>query len=280
MSNSKALPKAHRGGTLTRSLLPLVVSAAASPFSGGAQEILADTVLVASDGVRVHTIWYRSADTMGEPVIVLFHQGGASGLAEYAPLVPRLRAERFNLVIVDQRRGGGRFGGTNRTASAVDPDRTSYCDVLPDLEVALAFARQLEPGSRAVLWGSSYSAALVFQLAVAHPDDVLALLAFSPASGDPMEGCRPELFSERVRAPSLVLRPESELELGWVTEQMKTFRNQGHRTHVASPGAHGSSMLVPERVNGSVDATWEIVLDFLRSLDSGQDAPGPTAHPR
>jgi pimeloyl-ACP methyl ester carboxylesterase len=239
-----------------------------------AQDVPADTVLTAADGVRVHATWYRSPDTAGEPVILLFHQGGASGMAEYAPVIPRLREAGFNLLLIDQRRGGDRFGGINRTASSVDADGVSYCDVLPDLEAALVFARQLEPERRVILWGSSYSAALVFQLAVAYPEDVRGLLAFSPASGDPMDGCRPAPFAEQVQVPALVLRPTSEMERGGVATQMQVFRDQGHDTYVADPGAHGSSMLVADRVNGDVEATWEVVSAFLDGLRSGGARPG------
>jgi alpha-beta hydrolase superfamily lysophospholipase len=252
----------------------LILLATPFPLGAGAQEASADTVLTTSDGVRVHATWYRSQDTVGEPVILLFHQGGASGMAEYGPLIPRLRAAGFNLLIIDQRRGGERFGGINRTASSVAADDVSYCDVLPDLEAALAFARYLEPDQRSILWGSSYSAALVFQLAAAHPEDVQGLLAFSPASGDPMAGCRPEPFGEQVHVPALVLRPQSEMEHGWIAEQMQIFRDQGHETHVADPGAHGSSMLVADRVSGDVEDTWEIVSAFLNRLASGDGSHG------
>ena len=87
MSSPGSIPVAHRGRRVALSLPALLVSVAIVPLPGDAQETLADTVLVASDGVRVHATWYRSADTMGEPVIVLFHQGGASGLDEYLSLI-------------------------------------------------------------------------------------------------------------------------------------------------------------------------------------------------
>lgn len=239
------------------------------PTSTGAQEAPSATVLTAADGVRVHATWYRSPETVGKPVILLFHQGGASGVAEYAPIIPRLRERGFNLLLIDQRRGGERFGGINRTAASIDPEAVSYCDVLPDLEAALLFARQLEPDRRVILWGSSYSAALVFQLAAAYPDDVRGLLAFSPASGDPMGGCRPEPFAGQVQVPALVLRPKSEMGRGEVAAQMRIFEDQGHTTYVADPGAHGSSMLVPDRVNGYVEVTWEVVSAFLDRLTGG-----------
>jgi hypothetical protein len=48
-----------------------------------------------------------------------------------------------------------------------------------------------------------------------------------------------------------------------VSDQAALFRSQGHAVYVADPGTHGSSMLVAERVDGDVETTWRVVLDFL-----------------
>ena len=150
-----------------------------------------------------------------------------------------------------------------------DPATTSYCAVLPDLEVALAHARETEPGRQAILWGSSYSAALVIQLGATRPDDVAGVLAFSPASGDPMDGCRPEPFAERLVDPLLVVRPLSELQNERAADQFARFADLGHTTYVADPGSHGSSTLVPERAGGDTEDTWRVVMDFLEQVRAG-----------
>ena len=56
-----------------------------------------------------------------------------------------------------------------------------YCDVYPDLEAALAFALEEAGVSQVIIWGSSYSASLVYRLAAEHPNEVSALVAASPA---------------------------------------------------------------------------------------------------
>ena len=174
------------------------------------------------DGVTVYGEVYKSADApMSAPVILLFHQGAHNSRAEYEPIVPRLLDAGYHAVAIDQRRGGDRFGGVNRTLEGVGDAEYSYCDVYPDLEATLRFAKSYGFSGQTAAWGSSYSAALVFRLGVEYPDEVDAVLAFSAASGEPMEGCEPEPFSGRIVQPVLALRPARELEVPYVPIQMK-----------------------------------------------------------
>lgn len=219
---------------------------------------------ITSDGVTVHGDVYTTAGVSRDaPLILLFHQGASNARAEYAPLAPRLLAEGYNLVAIDQRRGGERFGGVNRTLAGVGNADFSYCDVMPDLLAALAYARSEGFTGPTAAWGSSYSAALIFKLALDHPDEIDAILAFSSASGEPMEGCMPEMYSGAVEQPVLALRPTREMEVPYVPGQMDLYREQGHQTYVADPAVHGSSMLNEERVGSPVEETWAVVLDFL-----------------
>jgi hypothetical protein len=48
--------------------------------------------------------------------------------------------------------------------------------------------------------------------------------------------------------------------------QMKIWADAGQATFVSTPGAHGSSMLVEERVGASTAETWDFVLGFLRGV--------------
>jgi len=217
-----------------------------------------------SDAITVYGDVYRMADTpKSAPVILLFHQGGGDTRGEYSPLVVRLIEQGYNLVAIDQRRGGDRFDGKNRTLAGVGDTEYSYCDVYPDLEGALQFAREYGFSGKTAVWGSSYSAALVFKLGTEHPDEIDAVLAFSAASGEPMDGCRPEPYSERITQPVLALRPIREMEVPYVPGQMKLFQEHGHQIYVADPGVHGSSMLNETRVGASTEATWSVVLAFL-----------------
>jgi len=59
------------------------------------------------------------------------------------------------------------------------------------------------------------------------------------------------------------MRPIREMEVPYVPGQMQLFEQQGHRTYVADPAVHGSSMLNEARVGESVTATWSVVLGYL-----------------
>jgi len=218
----------------------------------------------ATDGATVYATWYPSPEA-AKAIVLAFHQGGASAEGEYGPIVERLNRQGYDVLAVDQRAGGNRFGGVNRTVAARGGE-ADYCEAAPDLEGAIAYARTQRTGTPLILWGSSFSGALVLRLASTNPDSVRAVLAFSPASGGPMVDCRGEDLSGRIRVPVLALRPIGEMALETSVAQFATFEAQGHQTFIADPGAHGSSMLVEERVGAPVDATWEIVLDFLNRV--------------
>ncbi len=218
----------------------------------------------ASDGVIVHGEIYAAAGVpKSAPLILLYHQGGGDSRGEYTPLVARLLDAGYNLIAIDQRRGGDRFEGVNRTLAGVGDTEYSYCDVMPDLEAALSFAQEHGFVGPTAAWGSSYSAALIFKLGVDHPDEIDAIVAFSPASGEPMAGCMPEPYSAVIKQPVLALRPIRELDVPYVPGQVQLFEEHGHQTYVADPGVHGSSMLNEDRVGASTDETWNVVLAFL-----------------
>jgi pimeloyl-ACP methyl ester carboxylesterase len=269
-------------------LLPLVAVLLLSAVLAGcattsqADEDSSRTVTyIAADGVTVHAdIYMATADDKAAPLILLFHQAGGDSQGEYGPIMPRLLAAGYNIIGVDQRVGGTRFGGTNRTVDGLATEAEGYCSAYPDLEVTLNYAiEQGFSGPRAA-WGSSYSAALVLRLAAEHPSRLNAVLSFSPASGAPLADCHPDDFAPLIKIPALLLRPEAEVTAKTSREQFQRFADAGLETHVAQPGTHGSSMLVEARVEGGegVEETWKVVLDFLdTSLNtksaSAQDRP-------
>ena len=101
--------------------------------------------------------------------------------------------------------------------------------------------------------------------AAADGAPVSRVLAFSPASGDPMEGCRPETVAAEVGVPLLVVRPSGELEIESVAAQFDAFRAAGHETRVVAGGSHGSSAVNPVRSAG-VDDDLAGILDFLEPV--------------
>jgi dienelactone hydrolase len=114
----------------------------------------------------------------GETLILLFHQAG-SNRGEYATIGPALATLGFNALAIDQRSGGNAWGRTNETVKRLGKS-TGYDEALLDLEAALQWAESSGQTGSIIVWGSSYSAALVFLLAAEHRNEIKAILAFSP----------------------------------------------------------------------------------------------------
>lgn len=213
------------------------------------------------DNLTVHGWYYEHDNASGS--IALFHQAGSNARAEYATIANRLVEAGYRVLAIDQRKGGSRLGGENLTAAQVDEASLSYCDAYPDLEAATRYLYQ-KGGEKVVVWGSSYSAALVLKLSIDHPDMVKAVLAFSPASGTPMGDCSATIYIDSLKVPTMALRPGSEAAIESVRDQLNHFEAQGMETYVSPEGVHGSSMLNPERATDA-EATWKQVLRFLNS---------------
>lgn len=226
--------------------------------------IAADQVeFAAADGVQVYGDLYASKAGKQAPIILLFHQAGSDARGEYTGIATRLQEHGYNVLAIDQRSGGTRFGGVNRTMQGLERQDYGYCEAYPDLQAAIEYARRQEFAGPMAVWGSSYSAGLVFQLASENATEVSAVLGFSPASGAPMADCPLTPFLADLEIPALALRPQREFEIDSVQAQMRDFAAHGIQTHVADPGVHGSSMLNAERVGASTEATWDVVLKFL-----------------
>ena len=145
-------------------------------------------------------------------------------------------------------------------------------DIKPEIKNALQqvkeFSEKVISGSwkgftgKRIAWGSSFSAALVFQLASKRGNDLAGILGFSPASGGPMAACKPSLYAKDVKIPALGLRPRREMRTGVI--QFAEFKKHGIQTYVSENGVHGSSMLVKARVKGETKDHWKVVLAFIK----------------
>ena len=215
----------------------------------------------ASDGETVYADLYLAEQSENTPLIILFHQAGANGRAEYAAITPNLTAKGYNVLQVDQRSGRKGFGGENRTVKA-HGDNQGYCSAYPDMEGALAYSKTQNSNGKIFAWGSSYSAALSLKLASDHGDDLAGVLSFSPASSGGMGACAANNFISGVNIPALGLRPDSEMGKGGQA-QKALFLAQGLDYYTAVGGVHGSSMLDPSRAGGDVEPTWNAVWAFL-----------------
>jgi alpha-beta hydrolase superfamily lysophospholipase len=232
------------------------------------------------DSLAVIADVYRGASGSGGATILLFHQGGGSARGEYRNIVPRLLAEGYNVIAADIRGGGDRFGEPNRIP-APETGTFQYCDALAEVEATVYLARTQGFVGPLVLWGSSYSAALVLQMGARRAADVRAVLAFSPASGEPMRGCEPDRYVgwlARAGVPALVLRPRSELGDTSRAARLEAMRRDGAAILITERGVHGSSMLDSARTGASTEQEWRAVLGFLRqALGPRPPVPGDRA---
>ena len=228
-----------------------------------AQDADRSFTLETEDGITIYGDLYEPENVKRPPLILAFHQAGGDGRGEYAPIVPRLVSKGYAVMTIDQRSGGDSFGGVNRTMTQLGNAKYSYCEAYPDLEATLEYARRQGFG-RIIVWGSSYSAALVIRLGADHPETVDRVLAFSPASGDAMGDCGPIEPASRLNVPALMLRPAREAAMSTVAADLKTYRDQGHATYISEGGSHGSSILIEDRGGEATEMTWIRVLEFLK----------------
>ncbi len=196
--------------------------------------------------------------------IMLFHQARSNARGEYDSITKVLYKKGYNVLAIDQRRGGQLYGSYNQTITNFNTNTYTYCDVYPDMEAAVDFLNNEGYSGNKIAWGSSYSAALIIKLAATR--DVHAVLAFSPASGEPLKGCLPETSFDKIKVPLLILRPDREAEYESVKIQLELAQKHGFMTFVSENGVHGSSMLVESRTKSNTQETWDIVDEFISNL--------------
>ncbi|NND59494.1 MAG: alpha/beta fold hydrolase [Gammaproteobacteria bacterium] len=222
---------------------------------------------VSADGVTIYGEPYYGGLDRSAPLVLLFHQGGSNGRAEYAPLGAWLNSLGFRAIAWDQRTGGQRYGRWNRTrADLPDVPEPGYCDAYPDLQAALDYVIDQQLADEVLVWGSSYSGALVFRLAAENPERVTALLSFSPASGGPMEDCLAKMWVDSVNAPMLVVSPDSEMDRESSQEQFMVLTSAGVDYEVIDNGIHGSSMLLDKRTGHDMSAARNTIATWLQSV--------------
>lgn len=222
----------------------------------------------AADGITVYGVYY-AAPSSSRPVVLLFHQAGSNHF-EYTPIAPKLVAGGFSCLAIDQRWGGEMWKQTNETVKKLGHAETAadkITDLEADLEGALAWAHTQYPHRKFLLWGSSYSASLVFVVAAKHPDEVAGVLSFSPGEYFDEHPTMIEDAAMKVHAPVFIT---SENEPDRVEEATKIFNAVASRNKVHYKpqfGVHGSSTLRTDRNPKGAAANWTAVTRFLRQFE-------------
>ena len=229
---------------------------------------LAETITTkTADGVTIYGETYFGDLPGSATLVLLFHQGGSNGRGEYGGVIaPWLNENGFRVIAWDQRSGGKTYGSKNRTVDNL-PRRTpnGFCEAYPDLEAALELAMKNYSADKVIVWGSSYSGALVYQLAAKYQNEISGVVGLSPASGGPLAECAARNYLDKVTAKSLLMRPTSEMERSSSQQQMEIFKEHGAQTEIIEQGIHGSSMLVDERTDHDMTAARNIVASWLKN---------------
>lgn len=222
---------------------------------------------VSSDGVQVYGYDFGSDLTASTPLIVLFHQGGSNARGEYSEIANWLQDAGHATIGWDIRSGGELYGSYNQTqAGLVEGTASGYCETYPDLEAALMYVESLNRSGPTIVWGSSYTGALVFQLAAKNSGAIDGVMAFSPAAGGPLTECLARDWAGDVDVPMLALRTETEMESPSGQAQKESLETIGADYIVVSNGIHGSSMLLDERTGSDMSDVRADVLDWLSRL--------------
>lgn len=216
--------------------------------------------LTAADGVRVFGQYY-STPGKAKALILLFHQAG-SNAGEYGAIAPRLNEAGYSCLAIDQRSGGTRWGRANRTVESLGRE-ADYLDALQDMEAALAWAKSNHPLSKVAVWGSSYSASLVFLLAARHAGDVSAVLAFSPGEYLPGKHTVRDAAA-RVHVPVFVTSAQDQGEIR-AAREILAAAPAGKKVQFIprQGGVHGSSTLLADANPRGAPNVWRATLEFL-----------------
>lgn len=228
----------------------------------------------ASDGTIVYGETYYDNLPTSAPVISMFHQARSNGRGEYAPLTGWLNGLGYRVIAWDQRSGGDLYGSENRTAAASDKGN-KYCDAWPDVMAGVAYAKKVANGAPVVVWGSSYSASLVWRAAIEY--DVDALVAFSTATGFSLDSCGakaalPKLATAAHNPPFLAVWPKRETDRA---HNLAPLLKAVHaRTYIVKHGVHGSSALVDDRTHHDMSGDRAFVAQWLATALKRDGAKG------
>lgn len=221
----------------------------------------------ASDGVEVHGyIRPGSGAATNHPTVLLFHQGGSNARGEYGPIQNWLAFEGITSIAWDTRSGGSLYGSENLTVKGLPgSEPASYCDALPDLLAAIDEAERNGWGQNGfVLWGSSYTGALIFHAAAERPDFIRGVIAFSPASGEPLQDCLAMARAPELETEMLVFQPPDEMTRETAANQRLALEALGASYVIVEDGIHGSSMLLDERTGEDMKLTRQRVADWIK----------------
>jgi len=220
----------------------------------------------ASDGLEITADLYVS-NPIENSFIILFHQAGWSR-GEYLEIAPKLNELGFNCMAVDQRSGGEINNVINETHQLAEKQKlgTVYTDAEVDIKSAIEFIKKEYPNAKKlIIWGSSYSSALVLKIA-GERNDIDAVLSFAPGEyfedlGKPADYVTQS--AKNIVVPVFITSAKAEKPNWWKIYQ--TIPSIGKDYFLPeTAGQHGSRALW-ERFSEH-KLYWEAVTAFLNRL--------------
>lgn len=251
-------------------LVALALTGCGNPVGGNAATPAATATAAASEASAPKAMTLRAGDGLTvfarrydakkpKALILLFHQAGSSK-DEYATIAPRLATAGYSSLAVDARVGGKLFG-VNETAAVMET--TDYIEAQKDMQAALTWAES--QNLPIILWGSSYSASLVFALAKVNPDKVGAILAFSPG----------EYFDDKqlvqqaagaATVPVFITSASTADEIAAAGKIAAAVPGGRAQHYVPKIGVHGSSTLIAAKDPEGAEDNWRAVMAFLKKV--------------
>lgn len=216
---------------------------------------------------RLNIVGWVYPSTRPRGLILLFHQAGSSK-NEYDSIGPRLAALGFTSYAIDARAGGDLFGD-NSTVHLLGESKP-YLEAKQDLQAAVDWGRKQQ--LPVYIWGSSYSAALVFLVAAENPGVVKGVLAFSP--GEYLgQSDLVKQAAAKVRVPVFVTSASDKGEIAAARAILAAAPATLKVQYVPpTAGIHGSSTLIADRNPRGAEENWRAVEAFLTRI-----APLPAA---
>ena len=228
-------------------------------------------------GQNIKTITFLSEDSLAitadtyithkltVPIIILFHQAGWSR-GEYLEIAPKLNKLGFNCIAIDQRSGDKINNVVNKThkRAVIKNKPTTYLDAYKDMTATINFVKNNLAEGKIIVWGSSYSAGLVFRLTAEYPDIINGLLAFSPGEYYTRFGKSKTYISEfaqNVKCPVFITSAHNEKQ-NWINIYNSISTNNKYSFLPVTNGNHGSRALWNKFEDSS--EYWSSVKDFLR----------------
>lgn len=198
------------------------------------------------------------------PILILFHQATYSR-GEYAEIAPKLNAMGFNCLAVDLRSGEAVNGIINETFKYADSIgmETRFTDAYSDVRAAVTYVKNKYPGSRIILFGSSYTASLALKYASDFPKGISGVVAFSPAEYFSKFGWSRTIITTsaaKIKCPVFIASNATEKERWQAIYDAIPGQNKSYYLP-ASGGKHGAKTLwstFPESA-----AYWNALKGFL-----------------